>query len=94
MGGNPMNRAIRSLALLAVAGTIPAFAQVALTDANSSANIDPFSTAGVDFRGMNNWTVDGVNHMFQQWFWFRVGEGGPESRVTRRACSVARIGRC
>ena len=29
---------------------------------------------------MNNWTVDGVNHMFQQWFWYRVGNN-PEASI-------------
>jgi hypothetical protein len=68
-----MNRAIRGLALLAVMGALPAFSQVLLTDGNSSANIDPTSVGQPFERGMNNWTVDGTNHLFQQWFWYRVG---------------------
>jgi hypothetical protein len=39
-----------------------------LTDDNSTAVIDDASSAG-----MTTWTVDGTNHMFQQWFWYRVG---------------------
>jgi hypothetical protein len=27
---------------------------------------------------MVNWTVDGVNQLFQQWFWYRIGSTGPE----------------
>lgn len=68
-----MNRAFRGLALLAVVAALPAFSQVVLNDGNSSANIDPTSAQPDFLRGMNNWTVDGTNHLFQQWFWYRVG---------------------
>lgn len=47
-----------------------------LTDANSSATIDTGSSAG-----MNNWTVNGVNQLAQQWFWYRVGSSGGESPI-------------
>ena len=30
---------------------------------------------------MTNWTVDGVNQLNQQWFWFRVGSTGPEAPI-------------
>jgi hypothetical protein len=67
---------------------VPAFSQVLLADGNSTANIDPTSNAGVDFRGMNNWTVDGVNHLFQQWFWYRVGNTAEATIDTISAASV------
>jgi len=41
-----------------------------LTDGNSVAWIDLDSSAG-----MYEWTVDGINHLNQQWFWYRVGSG-------------------
>jgi hypothetical protein len=41
-----------------------------LTDANASAS---FQTATADNNF--NWTVDGVNQMSQQAFWYRVGDG-------------------
>ena len=63
--------------LVALAGlaAAPAMAQhsFVLEDANSLVhfNTDP---AFLGTRiGMDEWRVDGVNHMFNQWFWFRVG---------------------
>ena len=39
-----------------------------LIDDNSTAIIDDGSSAGV-----GTWTIDGTDHMFQQWFWYRIG---------------------
>jgi hypothetical protein len=39
-----------------------------LTDSNSSATFDTANPAN-----NNAWVVDGVNHLYQQAFWFRVG---------------------
>lgn len=44
-------------------------AGVELTDGNAKAVVDPNSQAG-----MYSWQVDGVEHMAQQWFWYRVGD--------------------
>ncbi|MBN1344012.1 MAG: hypothetical protein JXQ73_15110 [Phycisphaerae bacterium] len=51
-----------------------------LTDDNSTAT---FKTSGDAYStlGMNSWTVDGVDHLFQQWFWYRVGDVGGESAI-------------
>jgi len=32
-------------------------------------------------QGVYNWSVDGVNQLAQQWFWYRVGSAGPESSI-------------
>ena len=32
--------------------------------------------------GMFSWKVDGINHLYQQWFWFRVGASGPEQSIS------------
>lgn len=45
-----------------------------LTDSNSSAS---FQTATADNNF--NWTVDGVNQMSQQAFWYRIGEAAEQS---------------
>lgn len=37
-----------------------------LSDQNSSVNLDPYSSAG-----MNSWVVDGIDHLNTQWFWYR-----------------------
>jgi hypothetical protein len=42
-----------------------------LTHNNSSAFID-LNGSGTT-AGMTSWTVDGINHLSQQWFWFRAG---------------------
>jgi len=44
-----------------------------LEDNNSTVTIsDPTD------QGMKSWVVDGVNQLYQQWFWYRVGPTGPE----------------
>jgi len=42
-----------------------------MTDQNSSAAVNPTTQAG-----MFNWTVDGVNQLAQQWFWYALGPAG------------------
>jgi len=46
------------------------------TNGNSSIEVNSGSQAGMD-----SWVVDGVQQMFQQWFWFRVGSTGPEAAI-------------
>lgn len=45
-----------------------------LSDGNSSVVIDPLSSSG-----MYTWNVEGTDNMFQQWFWYRVGNGAEQS---------------
>jgi len=47
-----------------------------LTDRNSTAQIDQDSA-----NGMVNWYVDGVNHLFQQWFFYRIGSVDDEASI-------------
>jgi len=71
-----------SCVILALHGLIPTCqAQiVTLTDNNSIAQIDTGSSAG-----MFNWSVlnggQYVPNLSQQWFWFRVGNSGPEHPI-------------
>jgi hypothetical protein len=60
--------------LLAVPGARAGL--VTLTDSNSTVLIDPASQDGV-----KSWTVDGVNQLYQQWFWYRVGDSGGQSSI-------------
>ncbi len=70
----------KSLACFIFAGLAGAgWTQVLLTNGNSSATIDPTSAAFPFRRGLNSWAVDEVNHAFQQWYWFRIGEGAERS---------------
>jgi hypothetical protein len=50
---------------------------VTIADGNSSAQIDTGSQAG-----MYNWTIDGNNVLFQQWFWYRVGPTGLQQAIS------------
>lgn len=75
---------MRTLALAAVAlGICSSFSHavvVTLGNGNSSAT---FHTEATDAGtlGLNNWTVDGTNHMWQQWFWYRTGSQTQEFPV-------------
>jgi hypothetical protein len=63
--------------VVAVIAVSPAQAAIHnLSDLNSTAQIDDSSSAG-----MFTWTVDGTDQMFQQWFWYRIGDTGPESSI-------------
>ncbi len=60
---------------LVVAPRAPA-AVYTLTDLNSSVFIDDQSQAGA-----YNWTIDGVDILWQQWFWYRVGNVGGQTSL-------------
>jgi len=49
---------------------------VSLTNANSVVEISTNSSAGA-----YTWSVDGVDQLSQQWFWFRVGSVDPEQSL-------------
>src|SRR5262245_54932110 len=56
---------------------VPASAAITpLVDGNSSIAIDTGSQ-----QGLFSWVVDGQNQSFQQWFWSRIGNVGPESSI-------------
>jgi hypothetical protein len=46
---------------------------ITLSDANSVFKVEPRDSAngGVDDKGAFSWQVDGTEHLFKQWFWFR-----------------------
>lgn len=53
---------------------------VVLEDGNASTTIDPDVVGGQ--MGQTNWTVNGVNHMFEQWFWIRAGNDTAERPIS------------
>ncbi|MBX7168703.1 MAG: hypothetical protein K1X74_20370 [Pirellulales bacterium] len=60
-----------SLAFLAT----PAHAAImTLIDHNALVEVDPTSQSG-----LSTWTVDGIDHMYQQWFWYRQGNVAEKS---------------
>jgi hypothetical protein len=76
-----------ALALLLTGGYC-AKADVVLTDANSTVVINPNSQSG-----MYTWSVDGVDQMYQQWFWYRIGGTGPESSIDTLGLTGTGLGR-
>jgi hypothetical protein len=48
-----------------------------LGDGNATISINT-DTPGTRI-GMDSWVVDGTNHLYNQWFWYRVGEGAGTS---------------
>lgn len=49
---------------------------VTLSDNNTLIEIDPNAQAG-----MYTWQVDGVDNLFQHWFWYRIGLADPEASI-------------
>lgn len=80
------------IAVLAIGGLMhrASAAPIAIQDYNSqlsieyggaaTGNVTPAVPAPA-FTGAYNWTVDGVNHLYRQWYWFRVGPSGGEATV-------------
>ncbi len=54
-------------------------APIVLTDRNATVTVDPQPAAN-DPAGMIAWEVDGVNHLAQQWFYYRTGNN-PEQEI-------------
>ena len=79
-------RVVVLVVVWAVASTAPA---ITLVDMNSTVQIDPLSQAGV-----HSWQIDGTENLFQQWFWYRVGdgEGGERSLDTLQLTSSQSLG--
>jgi hypothetical protein len=77
----PITQLFRPASVTVAMGLALAFAQASanaqtITDQNSSAHIN-FSTQA----GMDSWTVDGINQLNKQWFWYRIGTTGPEHSI-------------
>ena len=73
------SRAGWCLGILVAAATVASpgwvkAALVTLQDGGSTVQMDTSSQAG-----MNSWTVDGINELQQQWFWYRIGDGSQQS---------------
>lgn len=69
-----------AVGLLVVAGAARA-GDFTIADGNSDASFDINSLSPNSRVGMDQWRVDGVNHMFSQWFWFRTDGMTQEARI-------------
>jgi len=75
--------ALAAAAALAVAVSAgPALASdITLTDGNNAVTINPGGQPGA--AGLNSWTINGVNELTQEWYYFAVGNSsGPSGLDT------------
>jgi len=65
--------------LIVAASSAQGSTVVALEDKNSTAQIalDPNLGDPNAVAGQFSWVVDGVEQIYQQWFWYRIGDVGP-----------------
>jgi hypothetical protein len=77
---NRLSLCAAAIGMVAAAGST-AFAQYTITDGNSSAHFNTTALTPGSQVGMDNWTVDGVNHMYSQWFWIRDDSMSREVRL-------------
>ena len=54
---------------------------ITLVNRNATAVFGPQATDETDELGLNSWTVDGYNHAYGRWFWYRVGSQTSESPI-------------
>ena len=74
----------RSTVLVCFLTCICVTAFVAPTEADVFTLLDDNSEVGIDTEssdGVFSWLVDGVDHLYQQWFWYRVGSGVAEASI-------------
>ena len=69
------------------AAVLSSNAQILLTDGDASVNVDPNSQAGV-----YDWEVGGINHLAQQWLWYRVGNTAEASIDTLALSAITPTG--
>ena len=76
---------VRTVICLGICGLLPGNANACniytLSNGNSSISVDAGSQ-----RGMCDWTVDGRDQLDQQWFWYRIGNAGPEASIDTIGC--------
>ncbi len=72
---------------LGLIGTTALGSTLTMQNGNSTVTIDPYGQDGV-----NQWSVNGVNQLFQQWFWYGIGGGSDSSIDTLSAPSIAQFG--
>ena len=66
------------------AGAGPAIGDLILIDDSSTVGIDPNTQ-----DGMKSWVVDGTEHLYQQWFWYRTGTMTKEESIDTLTLDIA-----
>ena len=77
-----LTASVLALAAFAAPGLASA-ADIVLSDGVGQATIDPSSSAG-----MKSWTINGIEQLAQQWFWYRIGSAGGEAAVNTISAPV------
>ena len=67
-------------AVLASSSRTSQAAVITLSNQNSVATFHTQASDGGEL-GLNTWDVDGTDHMFQQWFWYRTGSQTQENAI-------------
>ncbi len=66
---------------LAAASNATAAPVYVLSNGNATATFEVGGIGEGDL-GQTAWSLDGIEHLAQQWFWYRVGDTGPETMIT------------
>lgn len=65
---------------------------ITLSDKNSTLSVNTGADSVSDgVRGVNAWTVNGINHLHQQWFWYRIGTGTGEASINTLPLMFAKV---
>jgi hypothetical protein len=80
LGRNRLNVALLLFVAILLTANVGHATTAVLQNRNSMAE---FHTEAADpgTKGLFNWNVDGIDQIFEQWFWYRVGNTGPESAL-------------
>lgn len=70
-----------AIAALLVAASGASAGSFTIEDQNADAHFDINSLTAGSRVGMDQWRINGVNHMYSQWFWFRVNGMTQEQRI-------------
>ena len=65
----------------AAAASATAAPTYVLSNGNATATFE-VGGIGEGDHGQTAWSLDGIEHLSQQWFWYRVGDTGPETMIT------------
>jgi len=88
----PTNSFPKTLCIALVASALVISASKAqvftMHDANSIATVDVTQNGGPG-KGMNSWSVSGVNQLSKQWFWYRTSAGGLQRSIDTISAPIA-----
>jgi hypothetical protein len=72
--------------MMGLTGSAYGVTGITLIDGNSTILVDPTSQAG-----MYQWNVNNINYDAKQWFWYRIGNTGPEASIDTISAPVVSL---